>query len=350
MQHYRPQIIFLFDEIEPILLSDWGCSFLANWRSLLQNTPNLSPYISAAFAGASEMYEIARDIGSPLANILEWRELELFSLDDTAKLMCKPSQYNWPDDFVLNVYNATGGHPFLIQYIMRIVCSQDVEKALQALEDAKQRFLNEQKIQFQNWWDRFDSTTRTIYVRLAEQDQLSRKEILSGFGDKTDRSLAILAHTGVIYDDLKVGLVRTAGTLFRDWFTQFGNIESAPISSNQHLNISKLVDRMDSALSRDDYAEVLHTSASIFETLAKDVVSAPSVQNQTLKKFFDKYRKNSALPKEILDYILTIYESRNTTPLAGHGSTKTPNITKNQAIFLAEMTKAFVNIEYKLQK
>ena len=119
---------------------------------------------------------------------------------------------------------------------------------------------------------------------------------------------------------------------------------------NIHPNIQILMDRMDNALRRDDYTDVLHSSASIFETMAKDVVGIPAVQNQTLKSFFARYRRDSTLPDEVLDYILAIYESRNVIPLAGHGSTQTPNIPREAAISLAEMTKAFVRIEYKLRE
>jgi hypothetical protein len=94
---------------------------------------------------------------------------------------------------------------------------------------------------------------------------------------------------------------------------------------------------------------LLHASASIFETMAKDVVDIQTVQDQTLKSFFDRYRKNSTLPDAILDYILAVYEARNVTPLAGHGSTQLPNLSREQAVTLTEMTKAFVRIEYRLR-
>ncbi len=119
---------------------------------------------------------------------------------------------------------------------------------------------------------------------------------------------------------------------------------------SMHPNIHKLIERMDNALERDDYPGVLHASANIFETLAKDIVGIPSVQDQTLKSFFERYREDSTLPSEILDYILAIYESRSTTPLAGHGSTKTPGISREVAISLSEMTKALVRIEYRLRR
>jgi uncharacterized LabA/DUF88 family protein len=124
---------------------------------------------------------------------------------------------------------------------------------------------------------------------------------------------------------------------------------SKPTHNNEHPNIKVLITRMDDAFSRKDYAEVIHSSASLFETMAKDIVNISSIQNQSLKSFFDRYRKDSGLPSEILDYILGVYELRNVTPLAGHGSTETPQINKGQAFFLCEMTKAFVNIEYGLR-
>lgn len=121
-------------------------------------------------------------------------------------------------------------------------------------------------------------------------------------------------------------------------------------TTSDHPNIRVVARRMDDALNREDYAGVLHSSAVIFETMAKHIVGDSSVQNQTLKWFFDRYRKDSLLPNEILDYILSIYNLRNTEPLAGHGNTRAPEITKETAIVLSEMTKAFVKIEYTLHK
>jgi hypothetical protein len=105
---------------------------------------------------------------------------------------------------------------------------------------------------------------------------------------------------------------------------------------------------MASSLENSDFAAVLHSSASIFETLAKDVVGIPSVQDQTLAGFFERYKKDSQLPAELQEKILNTYKSRNSTPLAGHGSTQAPSISKEEAVTLCELTKAFVRIEYRL--
>jgi hypothetical protein len=125
-------------------------------------------------------------------------------------------------------------------------------------------------------------------------------------------------------------------------------LEEDTPQSNEHTNIRVLVNRMMSALENSDYAGVLHSSASIFETLAKDVVGIQSVQDQTLAAFFGRYKKDSQLPPEIQAKVLATYKLRNSTPLAGHGSTQPPSISKEESVILSELTKAFVRIEYYL--
>lgn len=120
--------------------------------------------------------------------------------------------------------------------------------------------------------------------------------------------------------------------------------------NTEHPNIRLLVSRMESSLESKDFSNLLHASASIFETMAKDVVNTESVQEQTLGGFFERYRLDSTLPSEILDFILETYKKRNTTPLAGHGSLSLPTIDVKEATVLCEMTKAFVQIESKLQR
>ena len=52
----RPRIIVMFDEIEPIVVCDWADSFLSQGRALLSNTPDLSEYFTAVFAGAPKRW------------------------------------------------------------------------------------------------------------------------------------------------------------------------------------------------------------------------------------------------------------------------------------------------------
>jgi hypothetical protein len=124
--------------------------------------------------------------------------------------------------------------------------------------------------------------------------------------------------------------------------------EGAGAEEGDHPNVRTLVNRMSEAMRRKDFALVLHSSASVFETLAKQVVAIESVQNATLKGFFGRYREDSKLPQVFLDYVLSLYDARNVTHLAGHGGLDPIAVTEEAATIMTEMTKAFVRIEYKL--
>ena len=49
-----------------------------------------------------------------------------------------------------------------------------------------------------------------------------------------------------------------------------------PDLSKDHPNVRRLIARMEAALAARDFAAVVHASASVFETLAKDVIQNPS--------------------------------------------------------------------------
>ncbi|EKF35066.1 hypothetical protein [Bacillus xiamenensis] len=117
---------------------------------------------------------------------------------------------------------------------------------------------------------------------------------------------------------------------------------------NEHKNIRSLIERMKNMMNDEDYAGVLHTAASIAETLAKEVVQKPSIVDKSLGSFIGLYKKETKLPESFIDYIKYIYNKRNSEPLSGHGSINEPSITKAEAIIISEMTKAFVIIEKKL--
>lgn len=122
------------------------------------------------------------------------------------------------------------------------------------------------------------------------------------------------------------------------------------VPEGEITNVRKLVDRMNNHLESDDFPGVLHSSASIFETLAKDIIDRETIEDETLGSFFELYRNESYLPEPIIDYILYLYNKRSTEPLAAHGSRKDSDITKNDAIIIFEMTKAIIKMERKLME
>lgn len=115
-----------------------------------------------------------------------------------------------------------------------------------------------------------------------------------------------------------------------------------------HPNIRQLFERMDRAMQDGDWSLVLHTGASIFETLAKQVVTNQNVQNQSLGSWFSLYRNHSKLAKPLLDAIEEVFKRRNVEPLAGHGSVQNPAITQEEAEQVRVLTHALVRLERSL--
>lgn len=116
-----------------------------------------------------------------------------------------------------------------------------------------------------------------------------------------------------------------------------------------HPNVRKLIARLDQSLDAGDYPAVLHACASVFEVVAKEVVDNPAVAEKSLGSFFEAYRNASRLPADFLDYILEVYNRRNTEPLAGHGQLSEPTVTREEAVILASLTKAIVEAENRLR-
>jgi hypothetical protein len=126
------------------------------------------------------------------------------------------------------------------------------------------------------------------------------------------------------------------------------DLPDEPISPDDHVNVRKLFERMDRAMQDKDWSLVLHTAASIFETVAKQVVANPNIQNQSLGGWFGQYRKHSQLSTPLLDVMEDIFKRRNIEPLAGHGSVFDASITQEDAVQIRELTIAVVRLERTL--
>lgn len=116
---------------------------------------------------------------------------------------------------------------------------------------------------------------------------------------------------------------------------------------NAPRNIGILVGRMGDAWKRSDYPAVVHACATILETMAKDVLRNPAIENQPLGSFIQSlYRNPSHLSQQDIDNILDIYNKRNSAPLAGHGATRPPNISQQDAKAIMRITDDIVRKEY----
>jgi len=240
----RPRVIVMFDEIEPILVHDWSDAFLGQWRALLSNTPNFSEYFTAVFAGAQEMAALRRDVGSPLKDILEWRNLRALDYEDACQLMQKPIEWEWSVTFLRRAYDETGGHPMLLQYLMQHVCMAPPDAAEQALEQAVVRFARERAWQFGDWWGRnCTPSAQRIYARLPDDGStLPLSTLTREFGlNEANDALEILQHVGLVAAEEDGFAFRYSGEMFRRWYRIYGTLAESPKHDPElHARLAKV--------------------------------------------------------------------------------------------------------------
>lgn len=228
----RTRIIVMFDEVEPIIVCDWAPGFLGQWRALLSNTPDLSEYFTAVFAGACEMAVMQRDVGSPLKDILEWYNLRSLEYEDACRLMQEPIGTEWPESFLQQSYRETGGHPMLLQYVMQHVCEAAPTEAVQSLEQAVARFGRERRWQFGEWWERYCTPiAQRIYSRLPDDGStLPLRTLTREFGlNEANDALEILQHVGLVAAEEEGFAFRYSSEMFRRWYRVYGTLSESPL-------------------------------------------------------------------------------------------------------------------------
>ncbi|MBI3949962.1 MAG: hypothetical protein HY314_05855 [Acidobacteria bacterium] len=240
----NPRIIVMFDEIEPIAVCDWADGFFSQWRALLSNTPGLSEYFTAVFAGAREMAVLQRDLSSPLKDILEWRSLRVLDYEDACRLMQEPIGVAWSTGFLQPAYRETGGHPMLLQYVMQQVCESAPEAAEQALVQAVAKFARERGWQFEQWWGRYCTPmAQRVYTRLPDDgNPLPLRTLTHEFGlNEANEALEILQHVGLVTAEDDGFAFRYAGEMFRQWYRDYGTLDQSPGHDLQlHTRLAKV--------------------------------------------------------------------------------------------------------------
>lgn len=125
--------------------------------------------------------------------------------------------------------------------------------------------------------------------------------------------------------------------------------DKSALDNDANPNLHTLLSRMDSYLNDEDYAAVLLNSANAIEYISKQIYGSSKIYNQSFGSYFEGYKNKTTLPEPVIDWMLQIYKRRNTEPLAAHGSPLPPSITCEEATLIAEMTKAFIRYESRMQ-
>lgn len=236
------RIIFLVDEVDHLSKPNWGSEIPANLRAFIKNTSEFkyATYTALVIAGTSNSLSRLLAPGSPLRNELTKVVLKTFSLADTKRLTDIYPHGRLEDKIVKNLYSLTGGHPFILQSILRLLSEQNSYPVTnEHLKTISQQFLTEQHV-FKSWatgHNGFSEQECQIYLNLAKiVKPTSKKNLQSQLTtDDLDDVLETLISTGVICE-VEEGY-QISGSLFREWYLDQNPIkDKKPMSKNRAKN------------------------------------------------------------------------------------------------------------------
>jgi hypothetical protein len=219
------RIVIMIDEVDELQRHDWSKTFFNNLRHLISQSA-LQKNISMIIAGTLAIYSLYNVAGSPFLNVISGtKKLRLLDKNEAAELINMPTRAQLPALLTDKIFAQTGGHPFLIQYIMKNLCD-DFGDSLAGATEADidlivEKFLQERQ-DFSNWASKFKSSDRTVYRLISARTELVRKaELVAAVGDAeaANDSVDLLSHLGLIREP-KRNFFENGGLMFRTWFSE----------------------------------------------------------------------------------------------------------------------------------
>lgn len=213
------RLVFLLDEIEVGLDKAWTEIFFSQFRSLIYQGA-LRNYIRCVIVGSSRVIDV-REQGSPLLNMLNIAYLTTLEKEDIVQMI------NWAEMVPLSVSKAvleqSGGHPFIIQYLMYHIWEMGPSKAtIQSVMGLVNKFIHEREADLEQWSvDIGESGHRTYRILTASTNWLTEAQIRQHINTpdpKVGRGLTCLCYHGLAIHNGTWSKYRLSGQLFKNWF------------------------------------------------------------------------------------------------------------------------------------
>ena len=219
----------LLDEAERLLGHSWTTDVISNLRDLINTSP-LNSFFVLVITGFREFHDYAISeedgIGSILGNAAYWTHLGVLSKDDASDLISKPINGKITPEIIDLVYEESGGHPAVTQFIMQQALEGGSREITKDLIMSICRNARKKIRIFSSWLSKFDEKDRLTYLLITQsKGNITYKDILKNKPKEINpsqiqESLDFLCYSGVICQENDNYTV--AGCLFRDWFLIFG--------------------------------------------------------------------------------------------------------------------------------
>jgi AAA-like domain len=219
------RIVIMIDEVDELQRHEWSKTFFNNLRHLISQSA-LQKNISMIIAGTLAIYSLYNVAGSPFLNVISGtKKLRLLSLQEASELINAPTGGKLPSAITEHIFIETGGHPFLIQYLMKNLCDEigaDLSDVTGAQVDTfVDKFLQERQ-DFGYWVSKFKPSDRAVYRLIAGSKEPIRKaDIVSAISDAeaANDAIELLAHLGVIRETRR-NAFELGGLMFKTWFDE----------------------------------------------------------------------------------------------------------------------------------
>ena len=230
----RLKVAIIIDEIDELQRYDWSRRMFDNLRHLV-SASEVSEYVSIIIAGTLKIKELFRVAGSPFLNVMAgFKTLGLLAESEALELIHEPTGHRLPDAVAQYVLRQTGGHPFLIQYIMSNLWwnfRTRFESVTEANVDEVVRLFMRERNDFGQWSEAFDEHAKSAFRFIAARGKVERSEIVDLLGSSdpmiAENAIDALLHVGVIRES-EYNVYVLGAEMFRNWLFQGAGRPKAP--------------------------------------------------------------------------------------------------------------------------
>jgi hypothetical protein len=254
------RIVILLDEVDALQEYEWSRMFFLNLRNLISQS-DLKGHVALLLAGTVAINQLYKVAGSPFLNVIKRvRTIVPLSPDEARELVQKPSSGRVAEATCVEILRETGGHPFLVQFIMDHLYARfrdQIHEATPADVSACVQQFFEERRDFESWTENFGDDENLVYRLIATSEMpVSKEEILSRVKDtrEANRILDLLTHLGVIRARSRTSFARS-GDMFRTWFFENTLTTAQPALSPKRSRATREVLRVVLASPGDVEAE-----------------------------------------------------------------------------------------------
>jgi len=235
------RLVLLIDDAKHLVTGqDWSEAMYHQLRYLFVDSP-LSNKISAVLTGFRKMRDLKEKVGSPF-NHMQTKYLEGFSKNDCRQMLeCAmkihgKSSFAIKENLLEEIYELTGGHVFLLNVLYSSLRERlshiSTLKREEIWEEVHHILYNE----FENWCKKLSEHDKKLYSLLNNNDiWVEREFIQENFRQEWKDSIEVMSSMGIIKKkrENKKTFYRSAGRLFREWFSNNLEVSQSPEPSNE---------------------------------------------------------------------------------------------------------------------